>query len=167
VYNRSVHDHGPVPAHVKETIDLWVSDFLERPAATGPAGRVGADAPSVLASFLEAACHGGKEPADVEGSDVAHAMLDHVATLAVPAPGRDAIPDLVAAFLGDLEEVGRLSGGRALGAQVRASAPAFRDRASEKPRPMVRAAPKIGRNDPCPCGSGKKYKQCCLRTLGG
>ena len=24
-----------------------------------------------------------------------------------------------------------------------------------------RAAPKIGRNDPCPCGSGKKYKKCC------
>jgi uncharacterized protein YecA (UPF0149 family) len=26
----------------------------------------------------------------------------------------------------------------------------------------VRASPKIGRNDPCPCGSGKKYKKCCL-----
>ncbi|PTT57931.1 UPF0149 family protein [Aeromonas sp. HMWF015] len=26
----------------------------------------------------------------------------------------------------------------------------------------VRAVPKIGRNDPCPCGSGKKFKQCCL-----
>jgi uncharacterized protein YchJ len=26
----------------------------------------------------------------------------------------------------------------------------------------VRAAPKIGRNDPCPCGSGKKYKKCCM-----
>jgi hypothetical protein len=25
-----------------------------------------------------------------------------------------------------------------------------------------RAGPKIGRNDPCPCGSGKKYKKCCL-----
>ena len=24
-----------------------------------------------------------------------------------------------------------------------------------------RAEPKIGRNDPCPCGSGKKYKKCC------
>jgi preprotein translocase subunit SecA len=24
----------------------------------------------------------------------------------------------------------------------------------------VRVEPKIGRNDPCPCGSGKKYKQC-------
>ncbi|PIK16194.1 YchJ family protein [Halobacteriovorax sp. JY17] len=25
-----------------------------------------------------------------------------------------------------------------------------------------RAGPKVGRNDPCPCGSGKKYKKCCL-----
>jgi hypothetical protein len=28
--------------------------------------------------------------------------------------------------------------------------------------PYLRAAPKIGRNDPCPCGSGRKYKKCCL-----
>jgi len=27
-----------------------------------------------------------------------------------------------------------------------------------------RVTPKIGRNDPCPCGSGKKFKQCCGRT---
>jgi uncharacterized protein len=27
-----------------------------------------------------------------------------------------------------------------------------------------RTEPKIGRNDPCPCGSGKKFKQCCGRT---
>lgn len=27
----------------------------------------------------------------------------------------------------------------------------------------VKAQPKIGRNDPCPCGSGKKYKHCCGR----
>ena len=26
----------------------------------------------------------------------------------------------------------------------------------------VREEPKVGRNDPCPCGSGKKYKKCCL-----
>ena len=26
---------------------------------------------------------------------------------------------------------------------------------------------KIGRNDPCPCGSGKKYKKCCLRKMEG
>jgi len=28
--------------------------------------------------------------------------------------------------------------------------------------PYVRDFPKVGRNDPCPCGSGKKYKKCCL-----
>ena len=28
---------------------------------------------------------------------------------------------------------------------------------------LVASAGKIGRNDPCPCGSGKKYKQCCQR----
>ena len=28
-------------------------------------------------------------------------------------------------------------------------------------RPAQRATPKVGRNDPCPCGSGKKYKKCC------
>jgi preprotein translocase subunit SecA len=29
-----------------------------------------------------------------------------------------------------------------------------------KAQPMVRNRQKVGRNDPCPCGSGKKYKQC-------
>lgn len=28
-------------------------------------------------------------------------------------------------------------------------------------RPLVRETPKIGRNDPCSCGSQKKYKKCC------
>ena len=29
------------------------------------------------------------------------------------------------------------------------------------PETFVREAPKVGRNDPCPCGSGKKFKKCC------
>ena len=33
-----------------------------------------------------------------------------------------------------------------------------------KQEPVRRDAPKIGRNDPCPCGSGKKYKHCCGRN---
>jgi len=33
---------------------------------------------------------------------------------------------------------------------------------SEPPRSSI-SSPKIGRNDPCPCGSGKKYKKCCGR----
>ncbi len=33
-----------------------------------------------------------------------------------------------------------------------------------KPQPVVNQEPKIGRNDPCSCGSGKKYKNCCGRN---
>ena len=31
------------------------------------------------------------------------------------------------------------------------------------PKTVIRTGPKVGRNEPCPCGSGKKYKHCCGR----
>jgi uncharacterized protein len=34
----------------------------------------------------------------------------------------------------------------------------------QQPEPTALPSPKIGRNDPCPCGSGLKYKKCCGRT---
>ena len=38
------------------------------------------------------------------------------------------------------------------------------ERERRKPETVRRDAPKVGRNDPCPCGSGKKYKHCCGRN---
>ena len=35
------------------------------------------------------------------------------------------------------------------------------DEPEKKKQPVKRAAKKVGRNAPCPCGSGKKYKKCC------
>ncbi|MHC4908917.1 MAG: preprotein translocase subunit SecA, partial [Planctomycetota bacterium] len=35
--------------------------------------------------------------------------------------------------------------------------------AAKQKRKPIKAAPTVGRNEPCPCGSGKKYKQCCAR----
>ena len=40
----------------------------------------------------------------------------------------------------------------------------YLDRPPAAPATIRRDAPKIGRNDPCPCGSGKKYKKCCLKS---
>jgi len=37
------------------------------------------------------------------------------------------------------------------------------DTADRKKQPKRRDAPKVGPNDPCPCGSGKKYKKCCRK----
>jgi hypothetical protein len=33
----------------------------------------------------------------------------------------------------------------------------------EESTPFIKTTPDVGRNDPCPCGSGKKYKKCCLK----
>ncbi len=43
---------------------------------------------------------------------------------------------------------------------VRNISTGFSDGQKQKKKPIVRTV-KIGRNDPCPCGSGKKYKKCC------
>jgi len=39
----------------------------------------------------------------------------------------------------------------------------FYDEGDIVPKTIVRSGPKVGRNEPCPCGSGKKYKHCCAR----
>ena len=41
------------------------------------------------------------------------------------------------------------------------SAPKANSASNSKPQPIVNNGPKVGRNDLCPCGSGKKYKNCC------
>jgi hypothetical protein len=37
----------------------------------------------------------------------------------------------------------------------------------QRPAPKSESQQRVGRNDPCPCGSGKKFKQCCLKRQGG
>jgi len=44
---------------------------------------------------------------------------------------------------------------------LRTSVPARPVRAQPDRRAPAAKRPKIGRNDPCPCGSGKKVKRCC------
>ena len=51
--------------------------------------------------------------------------------------------------------------GAGAGPRDAASDPAVDAGKTGGPAPITRAEPKIGRNDPCPCGSGKKYKKCC------
>ena len=43
----------------------------------------------------------------------------------------------------------------------------FVDGAPGRQEPFVRDDAKVGRNDPCPCGSGKKFKKCCGKAASG
>lgn len=79
------------------------------------------------------------------------------------------------AFLdGLMDHVARLSqadpryGKRILGKVIRLRKRIARDLRTSDPEAVVsstvtRPTARVGRNDPCPCGSGRKYKQCCLR----
>jgi uncharacterized protein len=100
---------------------------------------------------------------DVLEPDEAHALLAPFAALALediePGEGEEAADPL--AGLPE-EERARFA------ATARERLPdfvqdAYDALAAARPRaePLRRDAPKIGRNDPCPCGSGKKYKRCC------
>ena len=50
------------------------------------------------------------------------------------------------------------AGGYGVSENIQANSEASKETAAAT---IVRDQPKIGRNDPCPCGSGKKYKKCC------
>ena len=50
------------------------------------------------------------------------------------------------------------------GVKQEANPMAAASQAGKQSRTLKRATPKVGRNDPCPCGSGKKYKKCCGRN---
>jgi uncharacterized protein YecA (UPF0149 family) len=74
--------------------------------------------------------------------------------------------------LADLyEEQGRGEEAQGIRQRVRGSLPAIQHTLSELPNVAARlqvsspqvttSRQKVGRNDPCPCGSGKKFKKCC------
>jgi len=152
-----------MPSDVREVIDGWVADFCEGHRPRRPAAAVAELAPAVLGTLLLAACeHRGRAPDDIEADDLRHALLDSVARLDLPEPAREAVPALCRDFLAELEEQGRLADGRDLGLMLVAQRAAFLTAASGRVEPIRRPGAKLGRNEPCPCGSGKKYKRCCM-----
>jgi uncharacterized protein len=84
-----------------------------------------------LAGPLEAVVRHLPPPEDDDGRTEHEALLDELEPYATLP---EALDDLVASVL----EIADLT----------------------RPRTQVRAQPKVGRNEPCPCGSGRKYKQC-------
>jgi hypothetical protein len=149
--------------YTHEKIENWASDFCLSDGLRPFSAALRDAAGQVLVTFLTAACDSsGVEPEEIEEPDVKAALLGPMARLAVPAAVRAEVPSLCGAFLSYLEAEGRLGGGRLLGAFAAALKGGHLEAASGKPKPIVRPGSKIGRNDPCPCGSGLKYKKCCM-----
>ena len=152
-----------VSGYDRERIETWAADFADAPAfgALTPAEK---DAAVPLAAeFLRAACEAEQVGPDQVGeAGFRAAILDRLPALDLPENVRAGAPEILALFLEALQAQGRHPGGAAF---VRALAPAYRERLKPgggvRTPPMRRGTEPIGRNDPCPCGSGKKFKKCC------
>lgn len=154
-----------VDRYTRERIENWVGDFVQGDRAREFDAATLEFAPQILATLLDSAAQiQGVDPSDVGEAGLRGALLDSVAPLELPSTARKQCVALCASFLAELEREGRVSGGRALGGYLRALQGAF-DAAGGDQKPYVRPGSSLSRNDPCACGSGKKYKKCCLRLL--
>ena len=103
-------------------------------------------------------------------------MLGYDAWIGAMLPFPEGIADKVTDSVFRMEEEGGFQDW-VIGATIHESAPRAMDsmqaqqseaiansqRSDKKPEPIRNRGEKVGRNDPCPCGSGKKYKNCHMR----
>jgi len=152
-------------------VALDAAAFLDSPRVRALAcGRE--DARRIAERFL-AACYEelGKAPRLLEGDDV-HVALGHLLPrhFAKGDALAASVPAVLAAFVDHLVETQVVLHEYEIRRALEATLPEFLEavrtgreahhHGTEKVAPFVHGAPKLGRNDPCSCGSGKKYKKC-------
>ncbi|MFT4511394.1 MAG: hypothetical protein ACI89X_004132 [Planctomycetota bacterium] len=116
----------------------------------------------------------GKAPRQLHGDELQTALSQMLPRhFGKKDPLAQAVPDVMCAYLDHLQETGILSHHYELKQAVEAATEPFLaavasgnahaqgPTTTEKGKPFVHGASKTGRNDPCPCGSGKKLKKCC------
>lgn len=95
--------------------------------------------------------------------------MNKIAQLDLPLSIKKGIPHLLEEFFSYLHSTGTFSKAN----EIRESLSiisnsylnSFRDDGTVKGETFVKKYSDIGRNDPCPCGSGKKFKKCCMHLI--
>jgi hypothetical protein len=151
--------------------------FLQSPEAAALAD-VPADGRAEIAHRLYAACEDVGAPLEKLGATDVHGWLLHA------VPDRFDVDDPLARHVAPLAQAMLAFTERAVGRPLKAVRAAFTEMLPEleaalvhghahhhhhdhddgdddaPPETYVRETPKVGRNEPCPCGSGKKFKKC-------
>ena len=153
-----------------KSVALETAAFLDSPQARAlslPAR----DVRQVVETFLEV-CYDdlGKKPRLLDGDDVSSALTGALpARLGVKDPLAKHVHPVLSAYFDHLAATQVVAQIFEMRRALEESEPAFQTAvlSAELPRrspgaldPFVHGAPRLGRNDPCSCGSGKKYKKC-------
>ncbi len=160
-------------------------DFQNSKALKSKAAEYKNNADYIAKSFLDYVFFNEhKEIKEINDTHINHFMLDYAPRKLTFTPeGAKKVPDVLSNFLAFLETEGHIHNGVYLGEIAKKNGRAFlkaipkqkktttkkvTEMAKEvapkkKVKKKVEPEVKVGRNDPCPCGSGKKYKKCCGR----
>jgi hypothetical protein len=155
----------------KKEIALELAAFLDSPQASRLT--VGRDEIHGIAEALLTVCYDqiGKQPRFLDSEDVTGLLTRELAPWFAPRdPSVEHAPAVIRAYFEHLEttqvvtqayEIGRAldESMDSLLDEVRSGRNTERQVARTRD-PFVHGASKLGRNDPCSCGSGKKYKKC-------
>jgi hypothetical protein len=155
-------------------VALEVAAFLDSEQARAllaAGGPTQADLRRVVEAFA-GVCYDelGKQPRLLDGQDM-HGALGHLlpARFARRDPLAAHAPAILRAYLDHLEATETVPEAFELRSSFEATIAEFQETVSSgrnahehhaRADPFVHGAPKLGRNDPCSCGSGKKYKKC-------
>ena len=161
-------------------VTLESAAFLDSPLAEGllQSQISKAEIKQVVDLFLECSYDQvGKAPRFLDPDEM-HGIVGHMmpARFARRDPLAPKVLPILRAYLAVLEGKSILSQAFELRESLEATAPILEqavrtgeahvhEHAAPQPpqKPFVHKAEKTGRNDPCPCGSGRKFKQCCMR----
>ncbi|MHC4261434.1 MAG: SEC-C metal-binding domain-containing protein [Planctomycetota bacterium] len=151
---------------------LELSAFLDSPQAQALTGIPADDRRVVARRFLEAAFHDLRlPPAELDGEHLRSLLSDALPSRFDPADRLiGAVAPVLDAYFAHLRESAvvahafeqtlALDDGLARFTDAVSSKLTPRRRSEAETQPFEHGAARTGRNDPCPCGSGKKYKRC-------
>ena len=149
-----------------------IARFLASPAVSA-LGLPEADVKTIVERFVDSCATFGVAPRYLDGSEL-HGVVGHVlpARFAIGDPLGIHVGKVLEAFVEFLDAPRKAEQLDALRHTVFEAQEAIRTgqavhhhhhHGEERGTPFVREMPKVGRNDPCPCGSGKKFKACHAR----
>jgi hypothetical protein len=137
---------------------------------TSEASKIKEHAADILGSFINGCRERGVTAPDLFTivclEDV---LMNHMARLALPLAVRQEVPELLRSFFEYCAQSGTYPPARlwvgwvaSLEGRYREK---FRDDGSVKGETFKKNYTDVNRNDPCPCGSGKKFKKCCMKII--
>jgi hypothetical protein len=154
---------------ITSDFDAFIDEFILSQEFLFLSSDVKEHAAGLLGSFAAACRRRGFAPDTFSIAALEEVLMNHLARLDTPLAVRRMAPKLLGSFFDYLTQSGRFPPAGAWTEWVTALderyQEKFRDDGSVKGETFRKRYTDVNRNDPCPCGSGKKFKKCCMNII--